>query len=114
MHATIYLGNRDAVEVITDESGGRTRRPLPGKRYTLVQTPPDGMGMAEFIHTLTTSGGIWAEMSDGTPAWVAVDAPGDPVMGDALALILSQHWGGIEIREPDPDHQPTADVPVEG
>lgn len=114
MHATIYLGNRDAVEVITDESGERTRRPLPGKRYTMAQTPPDGMGLAEFIHTITTPGGVWSEMSDGNPAWVAADVRDDPAMSDALALILSQHWGGIEIRDPDPDHQPTTDVPVEG
>lgn len=115
MDATIYLGNRDAVELITDDTGEQTRRPAPGKRCSTFTTPPEGIGAAELIQTIAAPGqGMWAQMSNGDPAWVAVDVPGDPSMAAALAQILSQHWGGIEIRDPDPDHQPTTDTVVEG
>jgi hypothetical protein len=115
--ATIYLGNRDTIELLTDDAGEQTRRPVEGKLCSTFTTPVEGIGAAELIQTIVAPGrGMWAQMSDGDPAWVAVDVPGDPGMGTALAQILSQHWGGIEIRDPDPDHQPATndDDAVEG
>lgn len=115
MPTTIYLGNRAAVAVARDEETGQfIRTPLPkGKRCTTVQ-PPDDIPLAEMFTTITHGSGVWGFHSDDPPAWVAVESD-NPKLATALAGLLSEHYGGIEIRDPDPDHQPTGtDEIVEG
>lgn len=91
----VYLGNREAVEVLTDtESGEKTRIPLDGKRCTSIQLAP-GLPLLEAAHDITHSQGVWTGHSDGTPAWVAST-------NSALAQVLAAHWG-CELREPDPE-----------
>jgi hypothetical protein len=104
MPTVIYLGNRAAIEVGRDEDGTPTRTLMPeGKRCTIIR-PPDDIPLGELFTTITAGSGVWANHSDGPPAWVAVDAD-DPAFKGALEIVLSQHFGGCEIREPDPDHQ---------
>lgn len=104
MPTTIYLGNRAAVEVAHNETGQLVRTVLPeGKRCTLVR-PPDDIPLGELFTTITHGNGVWAYHSDDPPAWVAVESD-NPKLASALAGLLSEHYGGIEIREPDPDHQ---------
>lgn len=100
----VYLGNRNAVEVVEDptldseQPGHRIRRPLPkAKRCTTVTLAP-GLGLMEAAYDLThTTRGVWQAHSDApTPAWVAST---DPV----LAQLLASHWG-CELRDPEPDH----------
>ncbi len=105
----VYLGNRDAVEVVDDpthtpdegEPLRKTRRPAPGKRCTTIIVPP-GTPLMEALHTITVPTGVWQAHSDGTPAWVASTNP-------TLAAVLAEHWQ-CEVRDPDPDHQPSAAV----
>lgn len=99
---TIYLGNRDAVELATDDDGDEVRTSLPpGKRCTTI-TPPDGIPLAELFATVTHPGrGVWACHSVGPPAWVAVSAD-DPAFASALASLLAAHYG-CEVRDPDPE-----------
>lgn len=105
----VYLGNRNAVEVIDDPDDGaiahaedravrKTRRPAPGKRCTTVQ-PPDGMALVDVLYDIVLPGrGIWAAHSDDpAPAWVASTDP-------ALAQVLAAHYD-CELRQPEPDHQ---------
>jgi len=109
MPTIIYLGNRAAIEVGHDDDGKPTRTVLPeGKRCTTVR-PPDGIPLGELFTTITAGSGVWAYHSDDQPAWVAVEAD-DPGFKQALEVVLSQHFGGCEIREPDPNHQPSGSV----
>ncbi len=115
----VYLGNRDAVEVIDDpddltaavedRAPTRIRRPLPaGKRCTTVRLAP-GLSLLEAVQELThPQRGVWRAHSDAdAPAWVASTDPD-------LAGFLSAHWQ-CERREPEPDHVPgDGDTPVEG
>lgn len=114
MPTVIYLGNRAAVEVTRDENGEPVRTLMPeGKRCTTVR-PPDGIPLAELFTTITAGSGVWANHSNDQAAWVAVEAD-DPAFKSALEIVLSQHFGGCEIREPDPNHQPSdADFVTEG
>ena len=103
----VWLGNRQAVDEITDpddvaaaKAEGRAprklRRPLPGKRCTTVTCAADATGASAFID-IAGPRGIWQAMSDApAPAWVASTRPG-------LADVLAAHWGGIEVREPQPE-----------
>lgn len=102
MQTIIYLGNRDAVEVTRDEGDTEVRTPVSGKRYTAV-VPPAGTPLAEVFRSITDPKGVWAYHSNAdNPAWVAV-ASEDPKFGAGLASLLSAHYGGCEIRDPDPD-----------
>ncbi|MUN41419.1 hypothetical protein [Actinomadura litoris] len=101
---TVYLGNRDAVEVTHDDHGRETRTPLPGNRCTTVQ-PPAGTSMAEIFATITAPRGVWAYHSDSAPAWVASTDP-------ALAQLLAAHYG-CEVRDPEPDQPAAADAGAE-
>lgn len=95
----VYIGNRDTVEHYTDESSGdRMIRTLEGKRCTTVVLAP-GLTLMEAAHDITHPQGVWAAHSIGTPAWVASTDPD-------LARLLAGHWK-CELREPDPDHQPS-------
>lgn len=106
MPTVIYLGNRAAVEVTRDKDGEPIRTLMPeGKRCTTV-CPPNDIPLGELFTTITAGSGVWANHSDGPPAWVAVNSD-DPGFKKALEIVLSQHYGGCEIREPDPDHQPS-------
>lgn len=91
----VYLGNREAVEVLTDQaSGEKTRSALPGKRCTDVRLAP-GTSLMDAAHDITHPQGVWAAHSDSdAPAWVASTNP-------ALAQILAAHWK-CELREPQP------------
>ena len=89
----VYLGNRDAVEVTRDATGAKIRTVLPaGRRCTTVQAP-EGATLGEVFTSITAPGGVWANHSDGKPAWVASTSP-------ALAGLLAEHYG-CEIRDPE-------------
>jgi hypothetical protein len=81
----------------------RPRDPFPK------EASPDGIPLGELLTTITASSGIWANHSAAPPAWVAVDSD-DPGFKSALEVVLSQHYGGCDIREPDPNHQPSSSV----
>jgi len=102
MGTTVYLGNRDAVQVVRDAEGVETRTLLPpGKRCTVIQ-PPDDITLADLFTTITNpGGGAWGYHSDGPPAWVAVDSDSAGFAG-AVATLLATHYG-CEIRQPDPE-----------
>lgn len=98
----VYLGNRNAIEILPDPDDPenperRTRTPIKTPKKSITEiTPPTGLRLLE-IATLITDPhrGVWqAHSDDDAPAWVASTDP-------ALASVLSEHWGGIEIREPD-------------
>lgn len=95
----VYLGNRDAIEILEDpETGDKKRVALPaGKRCTTVHLVP-GMSLMDAARDLThPEGGVWQGHSDAeAPAWVASTNP-------VLAQLLANHWG-CELREPEPDH----------
>lgn len=93
----VYLGNRDAIEVLTDEDGTSERRSLPkGKRCTTIVLAPD-MKLMDAAYDIThPNRGVWNAHSDAeAPAWVASSNP-------ALAQLLASHWG-IELRDPEPE-----------
>jgi len=97
----VYLGNRDAVEIVDDpdHTGGdpvpKIRRPAPGKRCTTVIVAP-GLSLMEALVDITHARGVWAAHSDGVPAWVASTDP-------ALAQVLAAHYR-CELRDPQPDN----------
>lgn len=94
----VYLGNRDAVEVLTDDDGNTERRALPkGKRCTTVVLAPD-LSLMQAAYDLTHPGrGVWQAHSNAdAPAWVASTDP-------ALARLLADHWR-CELRDPEPDN----------
>lgn len=104
----VVLGNRHAVHSLDH---GETFEPLKGKRATIVDTP-EGQSLGETFKAMADPGGIWAAHVGGgqqrevdvdeetvrieydvpAPAWVASDSP-------ALAQLLAEHYGGIEVRE---------------
>lgn len=95
----VYLGNRNAIQILEnpDDPSHHQRWPVDGpiKNLTAVTLAP-GLSMLQAALQITDPGrGIWqAHSDDPAPAWVASTDPG-------LARVLSDHWGGIEIREPD-------------
>lgn len=101
----VYLGNRNAIQTIEhpDHPGDpehATREPVPGaprKNITAVTLSP-GLSLLEAAVQITHPvQGVWqAHSDDDKPAWVASTNSG-------LARVLSDHWGGIEIRQPDHD-----------
>lgn len=104
----VYLGNREAIEVLEDpETGDKIRTALPGKRCTTVNLAP-GISILEAANALThPEGGVWQAHSDATgPAWVASTNP-------ALAQLMAAHWG-CELREPDPGHIASGDETEQG
>lgn len=94
-HTLVYLGNRNAVQVLQDpESGAQTRSPLPGNLCTTVGVPAD-WPLMDAARAITDSSGVWqAHSDDDAPAWVAATDP-------ALAQMLASHYG-CELREPEP------------
>src|SRR2546430_12005761 len=106
----VYLGNRNAVEVLDDKDDllaaadegrapARIRQALPGKRCTTVSVPA-GLSLMEAAYDITHSTrGVWpAHSDDAAPTWVAST---DPV----LAQLLAAHWG-CELRDPEPQAEP--------
>jgi hypothetical protein len=112
----VVLGNRHAVHQIRvhrrDDDGGLVldddgspivdevvvKMPR-GKRALDIQ-PEDGDTLADVFRNITHPAGIWASHAaeGATPAWVASDSP-------ALAALLAEHFGGIEVRELDDPYQ---------
>jgi hypothetical protein len=89
----VYLGNRKTVTVVDGD-----RIAAPGKRCTQINLR-EGISLVEALTDITSPQGIWSSHSDAAqPAWVAASGP----MAEPLSFLLSQHWGGIEIREPEP------------
>lgn len=117
----VWLGNRNAVEVVPDEDDsheqaaaeGRpvrtVRRPIdgPAKNCTTV-TVPHGLPLLEAAYDIThAQRGVWqAHSDDPAPAWVASTDP-------TLAQILAAHWT-CELRDPDPDHVASGDADQPG
>lgn len=99
----VYLGNRNGIQIIEDpdhpgDPSKATREPIPNaptKNLTGIVLAP-GLSLLEAAVQIThQSQGVWqAHSDDDRPAWVASTDAG-------LARVLSDHWGGIEIREPD-------------
>lgn len=82
----VWLGNRAPIEEIDGE-----RRPIPvPKTCTFVAPVPEGL--LDQARDITA---LWPHVSDDpAPAWVASTRP-------ELAALLSSHWDGIEVREPE-------------
>lgn len=110
----VYLGNRQAIEIIddpldVDDAAAESRAPrklraqIEGKRCTAINLVP-GLPLMDAAYEIThLSRGMWQAHSDATgPAWVASTNP-------QLAQLLAAHWG-CELREPDPDHVASGDV----
>lgn len=90
---TVWLGNRKAVEVTRKPDGSIERKPLKGKRCTVVSTP-EGQPIGETFQAITAPGGLWPYHSDAeAPAWAASTDP-------ALAQLLAAHYG-CELRDPE-------------
>lgn len=115
----VYLGNRQAVEVLEDpddiaaaeqenRAPNKLRRALPGKRCTTILLAPDTPLMQAAYEITHLTQGVWQAHSDAdTPAWVASSSP-------ALAALLGEHYR-CEVREPDPtDGAATTDEGGEG
>lgn len=98
----VFLGNRTAVEQVTNPAGGFTRQPAPGKRCTTIVLAPD-LTLMEAANEVAHSNGVWAAHSQEgtTPAWVASTDP-------ALAQLLAAHYK-CELRDPEPDHIASGD-----
>ncbi len=94
----VYLGNRQAIEVIEiPDSGISLRRPLRGKLCTKIVFP-SGMKLMDAARDVTHPQGVWNAHSNAeAPAWVASTDP-------TLAHLLASHWG-CEVRDPDPEHE---------
>lgn len=110
----VWLGNRAAIEQIPDQAKiakmsdaelavqgePLLRRPIPvAKACTFFRVRPDATmldGVQEVVRA-------WPHVSDAqAPAWVAST-------DDTYAQMISEHFGGIEIRDPedpDVDHGP--------
>lgn len=87
----VVLGNRHAH--VNDEKLPR------GKRATVIDFP-DGHTLGRALRDVTDLGGVWtAHATDGaTPAWVASDSP-------AMAQLLAEHFGGIQVRDLEDPYQ---------
>lgn len=99
----LWLGNRAAIE----EIGGERRKINVSKACTYVTLQPEGL-LEQAVHVRA----LWQHVSDAPgPAWVASTS-------QQLAELISQAYGGIEIRQPEnPDemHGPyTVDEPRNG
>lgn len=96
----VALGNRDAHIEDTVDAGTKTERrefvPLPkGKRAVQVEgDPTDGATLGSVFGDIVHPKGIWTHhaANGATPAWVASSHP-------ALAQMLADHFGGIEVRD---------------
>lgn len=101
----VYLGNRNTIQILEDpehpgDPAKSTRSKVttaPKKNITAINLAP-GLSLLEAAVQIThTTQGVWqAHSDDDKPAWVASTDAG-------LARVLSDHWGGIEVR--DPDHE---------
>jgi hypothetical protein len=92
--ATIWLGNRDAIEIVQGEEGPE-RRTLPGNRCTRVEPHP-GLTIPELIRDLSHHNGIWQAHSNADgPAWVAST---DPDVAAAIAAVY-----GCPVRDAEPE-----------
>ncbi len=89
----VALGNRHAVQGVA--KGDEIERvELPrGKRATVCEIPDD-WSIGQAFTAITSPSGVWAAHAreGATPAWVASDSAG-------LAALLSEHWGGVEVRD---------------
>lgn len=102
----IYLGNRNGIEVVPDpdkDDGTTIRKPIetgPKKRCTKIVLAPDAT-LIEAITSITdTARGVWqAHSDDPAPVWVAGSGP----LAETLVPFLSAQYGGIEVRDPEPD-----------
>lgn len=85
----VWLGNRAPIEEVDGH-----RRPIPVRKACTYFAPvPDGL-----LDQALEVRALWPHVSDDpAPKWVASTRP-------ELASMISEHFGGIEIREPeDPD-----------
>jgi hypothetical protein len=94
MTIRLVLGNRHAVH---SRDNGETIERLPkGKRATSIEFPEE-TSLLEAFKTVVDPLGVWQAHVDDperAPAWIAVDDE-HPM----LAAMLSEHFGGVEIRE---------------
>ena len=88
------LGNRKAIVRTVDDDGQEHYQDGPkGKQATVIDFP-EGTPLGEALQVVTNAQGVWAyHAAEGAkPAWVASDSPG-------LAAVLSEHFGGVEVRD---------------
>jgi hypothetical protein len=104
----VYLGNRNVVEIREDPDDPTVQKRVPVKdlkKTVTIYTAHPSLTLMEVAVQLTDpTRGVWATHSDDpAPAWVAVSGPDSKQLGD----LLSRHWGGIEVRDPEPapEHQ---------
>lgn len=99
----LALGNRNAAVAAAGEDGSKSMRALEkGKRVTMVEFP-DEWALAQCFRALTDGDGVINNhfSAGAKPAWVASD-------NEALASLVSDNYGGVEIRELElPDDAPT-------
>lgn len=105
----VALGNRHAavstVQSVDEKTGAETRKQeaLPkGKRATIVHGYVDEGATTGgiFIDITHPGAGVWffhtaGDSGSEPPAWVASNRP-------ALADLLAEHYGGIEVRKLEP------------
>lgn len=102
----VWLGNRSAIEIVDDAKAAakmtadeiaehgirKTRRRIPvAKAATFIAVEP-GLKLFDQIRDITK---LWPNVSDAdAPAWIAST-------DSRLAELLAEHYGGIEVREPE-------------
>jgi hypothetical protein len=108
----VYLGNRAGIEVLPDpnsDDGTTIRTPIqdgPTKRCTKVVIARGATLMEAAVHITDPARGVWqAHSDDPAPAWVSAEGPN----AAALAQLLAAHYGGIEVRDPEPDNAVTGE-----
>ncbi len=86
----VWLGNRAPIEVVGD-GDEKTRRKIPvPKACTYVALEPQGL-LEQAGHVKA----LWPHVSDAeAPAWVASTSR-------RLAELISDAYGGVEVREPE-------------
>lgn len=87
----VVLGNRHAIHSL--DHGETFVKMDKGKRATVIDGLEDRSALDQLRAIIDPEQGIWAlhATPGAKPAWVASDSPG-------LAQLLSEHFGGIEIR----------------
>ena len=104
----VYLGNRNVVEVHEDPDDPTIQNRVKindlKKTVTIYTAVPDLSLMEIAVQLTDPTRGVWSQHSDDKkPAWIAISGP----YAQPLAAILSSHWGGVEVRDPEPapEHQ---------
>lgn len=104
----VYLGNRNVIEVREDPDDPTIQNRVKVadlKKTVTIYTANAALSLMEIAVQLTDpTRGVWSQHSDDpAPAWVAVSGP----HAESLGVLLSSHWGGVELRDPQPapEHQ---------